>query len=255
MNLPPFAAAMWRELSEPPDAPTVAFDPATLDGLPEPARRLLEAAIPAGAPLSMLARLEMEGEIKLGGRWFPFTAAEVLRAGTGVVWAPVVGGRLLRFTGADVFGPGDARMEFRLHGRIPIVRESGPDVARSAIGRVAGEAAVWLPQALTPQAGARWEPIDDSSSAVVLVVDGREVRVEVGVDRENRIRSVGLQRWKGDAEPPVEAPFGGSVDRWTTDPNGVRIAAVGTVGWDWGTPGQAEGEFFRYRITSVEFAP
>jgi hypothetical protein len=35
----------------------------------------------------------------------------------------------------------------------------------------------------------------------------------------------------------------------------VRIASGGTVGWDWGTPGQVEGEFFRYRITSVEFGP
>ena len=252
-KLPPFAATTWRSLSAPPDGPVLAFDPATLDGLPDPARRLLGAAIPAGAPLSMLVRLDMEGEIKLGGRWLPFTAVEVLRAGTGVVWAPVVGGRILRFTGADVLGPDEARLEFRLHGRLPIVRASGEDVARSAAGRVAGETAVWLPQALTPQAGARWEPIDDATAAVTLGVAGTDVRVEVGVDDDGRVRSVGLDRWKDSSEPPGDAPFGGSVNGWTTDPSGVTIAAAGTVGWDWGTPRQGDGEFFRYRITSVEF--
>ena len=48
------------------------------------------------------------------------------------MWPPVVGGRLIRCVGADALGPEGARIEFRLHGRIPIVRGAGPDIARSS---------------------------------------------------------------------------------------------------------------------------
>ena len=102
----------------------------------------------------------MRGEIRLAGRWLPFTAEQLLRASTGFVWAPIVGGRLIRFAGADALGPDGARIEFRLHGRIPIVRGSGADIARSANGRLAAETVAWLPAALTPQAGARWIAVD-----------------------------------------------------------------------------------------------
>jgi hypothetical protein len=53
------------------------FDPAELDGLPEPARRHLTQAIAPGAPLATSARLRMRGSIKVG-RWLPFRARQVL---------------------------------------------------------------------------------------------------------------------------------------------------------------------------------
>ena len=51
-------------------------------------------------------------------------------------------------------------MHFRLHGLIPVVHSSGPDIARSGAGRLAAETVAWLPQALVPQSGAQWTPID-----------------------------------------------------------------------------------------------
>jgi hypothetical protein len=44
------------------------FDPAELDGLPEPARRHLAQAIAPGMPLYTSARLRMRGRIKVD-RW------------------------------------------------------------------------------------------------------------------------------------------------------------------------------------------
>jgi hypothetical protein len=44
------------------------FDPAELDGLPEPTRRHLAQAIAPGMPLYTLARLRMRGRIKVD-RW------------------------------------------------------------------------------------------------------------------------------------------------------------------------------------------
>ena len=250
-----FADTTGNTLDTLADPRVESFDPTTLDALPPPARRLLSAAIPPDTPLRRVAHLEMDGEIKLAGRWLPFTACQILHAGVGFVWAPTVGGRLLRFTGADTLGPLGARVEFRLHGRIPVARSSGPDTQHSAEGRLVAETVVWLPQALTPQVGARWEPIDNTHATVTLAAAGSDVHVEVAVDNEGQITSVGLKRWNDSTKPPDYAPFGGSVHSTILVDDGVRIAGSGTVGWDWHTPDQAAGEFFRYRITSAHYSP
>ena len=251
--MPAFAVATWRSLGECGGFAPQRFDPATLQPLPAPAQRLLAAAAPPDSPLHSVISLEMSGDIRLGSRWLPFTAVQILRAGVGFVWASVVGGRVLRFSGADVLGPEGARIEFRLHGRIPIVRGSGPDIDRSAAGRLAVETVAWLPQALTPQAGALWEAIDGTRAAVHVPVGDDEVRVEIAVDEQGQVLGLGLQRWKDSAKPPAYAPFGGSVGSAFATPTGVRIAGSGTVGWDWKTPQQSAGEFFRYRITKASF--
>lgn len=48
-----------------------------------------------------------------------------------------------------------------MFGRVPVVDEDGPAITRSAAGRLAVETAAWLPQALTPQSGALWRPVDE----------------------------------------------------------------------------------------------
>lgn len=248
-----FARATWAALDQDDALRSALFDRGTLTGLPEPAQRLLLNALPDRTSLYDIVRLSMRGEIKLAGRWLPFTAEQILRAGKGFVWEPVVGGRLIRFVGADALGPDGAHIEFRLHGRIPIVRSSGPDIARSAHGRLAAETVAWLPHALTPQAGASWTTIDDRRAMVTLDGPGGRTDVEVTVDDDGRLSSLGLQRWKDSAKPPTLAPFGGTVESLFAGSDGVAIAGTGTVGWDWGTPGEAGGSFFRYEITEADF--
>ncbi|MGI9612497.1 MAG: DUF6544 family protein [Acidimicrobiales bacterium] len=242
-------------LAQPTDnQPPPTFDPATVDDLPAPAKRLLNRALPPDTPLNSLVELTMEGKIKLGGRWLPFTADQILRAGVGFVWAPTVGNRILRFTGADTLGPNGAHIEFRFLDRIPVVRGSGPDIDRSAAGRLAAETVAWLPQALTPQAGAHWTAIDDERATVTpTTVEGRQIPVEVAVDRDGQLTWLALERWRDSAKPPGLAPFGGSVTKPYTTDTGVVIAGSGVVGWDWDTCQQADGEFFRYTVTSARF--
>lgn len=243
--------AMWATLAAPPaDAPPT-FDPATLADLPEPARRFLGQALPSGVPLDPRVRLEMTGSIKLGPRWFRFTARQLIHAGMGLVWQPVVGGHVLRFTGADLIGPGDARMEFRLHGKLPVVNEAGEDVAHSGRGRLAAETVVWAPQALAPQCGATWAAIDERRASVTIDAAGEAVRVEVAVDADGTLTEVGLARWNGSFRPPAYAPFGGTCTSTFTSETGVRIAGSGEVGWGWGTPEADAGRFFRYQITAA----
>ena len=250
----PSVEQVWADLTTASTSP-LSFDPESLEALPEPARRFLARALPAEVALRRAAVLQMVGEIKLGPRWFPFHADEVLRSGVGVVWRPVVGGRILRFVGADVVSPEWSSMEFRLHGWIPMVRAEGEEIARSGAGRLAGEVAMWLPQALTPQAGATWSGIDEHRAVVRLPAGRRSLDVEIDVDDEGRLRSVSMQRWSTAVKPHAELPFGAMATDELVTSEGVRIIAAGAAGWNWGTSGWADGEFFRFRITDVRFVP
>lgn len=247
-----FAETTWSTLeAERPD-PVEAFAPSTVDGLPEPARRFLRASLPESAPLARAVELEMTGEIKLVGRWLPFHARQILRAGVGFVWAPVVGGRVLRFVGADALGPDGASMEFRFHDRIPVVRASGPDTERSAAGRLAAETVAWLPQALTPQSGAVWRPLDADRATVSLAGPSGPVDVDVTVDERGGLVGIELQRWNDSAKPPAYSPFGGAVTE-PFDTGGICIAGRGIVGWGRGSTTQDDDVFFRYAVTSARF--
>ena len=177
---PDTASAVWAELASFEEAAS-GFDPVGLAELPAPAKRLLSRVLPEGTPLVTAVELEMTGSIKLGPRWMMFRSQQILRAGVGFVWRPVVGGRLVKFVGADLLGPDDSRMEFRFHGLIPVVRATGPDIARSAAGRLAAETVMWLPQALTPQAGATWAGVDDDRAVVSLAGEHDLPEVEVTV--------------------------------------------------------------------------
>ncbi len=247
---PTFVADTLAELRAPADRAPERFDPATLEELPEAAQRWLATAIPRGAPLVDGIELSMEGHIKLGPRWFPFRADQTLRHGVGLVWSAVVGGRLVRFVGADAVGGGGALLEFRLHDRVPIVRASGADVLRSGAGRLAAETVAWLPHAATPQAGASWRAGADGRATVTLGGPSGPVEVEITVGDDGRVRELSLQRWKDGADPPAFAPFGGEVLA-VRSVDGVEIARDGTVGWEWGTEHQRDGIFFRYRVLAA----
>jgi len=253
VRLPASTEPTWAALSGTKETPA-AFDASTLEDVPAPAARWLGRALPESTPLSSGVLLSMSGRIRIG-RWMPFTAEQVLRAGVGFVWKPVVGRRLLRFVGADILGPDDARMEFRLHGLVPVAKAEGPDTRRSAAGRLAAETIAWVPQALTPQRGARWSPVDDERSSVRLDAAGETIDVEVTVDDDGRLRALRLQRWNDAVGPAAFAPFGGTVTAEFVTPAGVRVAGAGTVGWGFGTDEWERGAFFDYSIQRAAHIP
>ncbi len=122
------------------------FDPAQVSGLPEKARRYLEHAIGAGTPLASAVRLRMHGEIKLKG-WHPFTAEEVILWNRGMIWRATVRMFGMPIRGGDYFIDAQGAVRWKLFGILPIVNVSGPDIRRSAAGRVNIES-VWLPSVL-----------------------------------------------------------------------------------------------------------
>jgi hypothetical protein len=186
------AADIRRQLTQPP-APA-GFSEAELDGLPPAVRRHLQAAIAPGTPLATSARLEMRGQLKLG-RWLPFWAEQILAPHQGFHWAARVAGVI---GGFDQYLDGRGQLRWKLLGLVPVMRADGPDVARSAVGRAAGEA-MWLPTALLPRFGVQWEAADDQHITARFSLDGSEVDLHYTLAEDGRIRSVVFDWW-GDPD-------------------------------------------------------
>lgn len=130
----------WDLLGRTTHQPAV-FDPAMVADLPEPARRWLTHAISPGTPLWETVELSMRGEIRLGA-WRSFTARQVLAPPRGFVWAARARFLGIPVVGFDRFSSGSGEMDWRLGGLIPVMSATGPDVTRSAAGRLAGEMAL-----------------------------------------------------------------------------------------------------------------
>lgn len=240
--------AAWDDLAR-PDSGRGVFGPDQLADLPEAAQGFLGAALSPGVALTPVVRLEMEGEIKLKD-WTPFRARQVLRAGEGFVWEATAGRPPVVSKGGDSYWRGEGSLDFRLWGLIPVARDAGPDVDRSAAGRLAVETVAWAPQFLVPGSGARWSGVDSSTALVNVPAGETTFDVTVTVDDEGRLRQVSTLRW-GKAGGVLDLHgFGGAVDEHR-DITGVTIATRGRVGWWWGTDRQSEGEFFRYRVTDA----
>lgn len=226
------------------------FDPVMTAGFPEPARRWLCHAIAPGTPLWSSVELTMHGRIKLG-RWRPFTARQVLSPPGGYTWAATARLAGLPVTGYDRLGPGAGEMRWRLLRLIPVLTAAGPDVTRSARGRMAGEIALiptafryaaWTPSEHADTAVATWQFGDDAESAELRVAPGGRL-AEIRVNRWGDPGGAPFGRYPFGVRVEAEAPFGG-----------ITIPSVFRAGWWWGTERQHQGEFFRAEITGAVFS-
>lgn len=237
----------WQLLAAATPEPA-AFGPAVTAGLPEPARRWLAHAIPPGTPLWRTAELVMRGTIKLGG-WRPFTARQVLAPPEGYIWAATARLMGLPVTGYDRLSSGSGQMRWRLLGVIPVLAADGPDITRSAAGRLAGEVAL-VP---TTFQQARWEQADgDTVIASLRIGDDTETaRLRIGTD--GRLVEILVNRWGNpDGAPFRRHTFGVSVQAESAF-GGITIPSRFRAGWWYGTGRQEEGEFFRAHITAAVF--
>jgi hypothetical protein len=218
------------------------------DQLPDPARRLMTRKMPRCTPLWSSVVVDMEGELRLQ-TWTPFKARLVLHAGESISWTPVITLERGEVSGFELLAFGSW---FEHSGLSPINEVSSVDAFHSALGRLAAETVLWLPQALTPQLGATWHPVDDHSASVSLPVFGHAVDVRVTVDRAGALVAVELDRWGSpDGGPPAMHRFGIAVDDDLETAEGVCVAGAGSMGWWWGTERWDEGEFLRFRVLDV----
>jgi hypothetical protein len=228
------------------------FDPAELDELPEPVRRYFSRAIEPGAPLCRAARLRMRGHLRLGTRWLPFRAREVLAPRNGFVWTARVAGVI---AGSDHYVDGQGALEWKLLGLIRVMRAGGPDVTRSAAGRGAAEG-VWVPSALLPRFGVEWTAESDIHLVARHRIDGVDITMHCDVDDDGRLRSIAFDRW---GDPDNTGSYG--LHRFGMDVarhqmfGPFTIPASGSAGWFHGSDRWAEGAFFRYELTAHEAEP
>jgi hypothetical protein len=239
---PRTAGEITRALGSGGGAAPGTFIPAMVDGFPEPARRWLTRAIPAGAPILRRATLRMHGAIRLGRRWHDFTATQLLVPDAGFVWSarPRIAG--VPVTGFDGYVGGAGVMRWRMLG-VPIVRAVGDDVARSALDRLAAES-VLLPTSMLDGA---WSNTERTNSAS-FVASARPARSPVAVDvaPDGRLRSLRMRRWgdpagDGYRRQPFTVGFDGEHDSGAlVVPDGIRAS------WP-----ESGGEFFRASLDGV----
>jgi hypothetical protein len=142
-------------------------------------------------------------------------------------------------------------MRWRWAGLIPVVSAAGPDVTRTAAGRLAGEALILPQSALAPWV--RWRPGDDRRATAEVTLDQGRHPVAVSVDDVGRLETLALPRW-GNPDGPTYAEhmFGVRFD-------GEQRIAVMTVartvmaGWDWDGTDWANGPFFSATFTDMRF--
>jgi hypothetical protein len=224
------------------------FEPSMVDGLPEPARRYLLRAIDPGAPLAASVELRMHGDIRLDPERDPIAmgAEQILAPEAGFIWRARTWGGLMRIRGFDLYAGGAGRMEWRLFGLLPVVQAEGPDVTRSAAGRLAMEWTL-IPTALLPGRGAAWEEVDGASARYRVRVDGEEVTVTVEVDPHGRLTRVSAPRWREEPGPAYElfvVELSGEIGD-----GGIRIPGRMEAGWRLGEPD--EFRFFRATLDRV----
>lgn len=240
----------WAALAAPTVSPA-RFAPHMTDGLPAPVTRWLAHAVAPGAPLLETVELVTHGEIRMG-TWRRFRARQILAPPRGLVWAARSHLFGLPVSGYDRYSGGTGEMRWRLLRAVPVMSGSGPDVTRSAAGRVACEFP--LVPATARGTAVRWEPVDDDRQAVAHVRVGREeFAVTVRVSPSGRLESASLLRWgdpdgRGYGKHPFGAVFEGEVRFGDfTLPRTVR------AGWWFGGDRWPEGEFIRFTVDEAVY--
>ena len=242
--------AIWERLAR-PAAERGEFDPAMTTALPEPARRWLTHAIRPGTPLARAVMLGMHGQIRLR-RWLAFQAVQLQAPPDGYVWAARTGLGPLHISGFDRYADGSGQMNWRLVGRVPVLRAAGPDLDRSAAARVALDA-VFVPTAFLGQQ-VSWRTGPDPDVAVAEWTVGDQVLpVELHVGPHGELRSLSMQRWGNpNGRRWAYYPCGGTLDG-EREFGGITLPTRLRAGYFFGTDEWAEGEFFRATITDAAF--
>lgn len=231
------------------------FDPATVEDVPEPGRRYLLHALEPGAPLADSVRLEMAGSIRMarGEEPVPMESEEVLAPDRGFVWTARMKKGPVTIRGFDACAEGEAEMRWWVAGLVPVVREAGEELARSARGRLAGETALLVPSALLPSRGARWEAVDDSTARVRCEVHGETTELTLEIGPDGSLRRLSYPRWNSDPKngPVGRLPFVSDELGEERTFDGHTIPTRFRAGWRLGEEG--EFPFFYPRIVGAEY--
>jgi hypothetical protein len=237
------AIASWNrrttEMAERLDALSVTPEPQTfataeLAGLPDPVARYFAFALTPGQPMIRVARIEHEGEMRtsLDQPWGPFRSVQHFAATRpGFVWdARFRMGGFLPVRIRDGYAAGEGSMLGKVGGVVTVVSAQGtPSIAAGALHRQFMERA-WLPTALLPSQGVRWEPIDDRSARAYLSEDGIDLSIDVFFGDAGEIVRVEAVRMRDVDGVGVPTPFVGHFGDYQRT-EGMMIPMRGEVTW------------------------
>ncbi len=247
--LPDAAKRSWAELGS-SISTGEPFEPGMVDLLPAPVARWLRHAIAPGTPLREGVQVSMHGNIKIG-KWMPFTADQIV-ASTGYLWAAEAGRFPIMVRGFDRYSATTAQMSWRLFGLIPVVSTAGPDVTRSAAGRLASEVIGLTPGGVLG-ANVTWVGIDEHRAMASITVDGLAHHVTVDVGDDGALKTASLPRWGSPDKGPFQLhTFGVMCDGEFTS-GGYTVPRHIRAGWWLGTREWEQGEFFRATIDQARF--
>lgn len=237
-------------------APTAnRFDPAELEGLPVPVQRYFRTVLTAGQPIVTAATIEHTGEFNMGeaqDNWKPFTSRQrIVTARPGFVWnarIAFVPGLAVRVHDAYVAGAG--RLHAAVAGLFTVADLQGtPDLAEGELMRYFAEAA-WVPTALLPSQGVRWEAVDEHSARATLADGAVSVTLTFGFAADGSMDRVRAEaRGRTVAGRVLPTPWEG---RWSNAQaqGGMRVPMTGEVAWL--TP-EGRKAYWRGTITSLSY--
>ncbi len=169
-----------------------------------------------------------------------------------MIWKAAVRMSGMTIRGFDRLVDGEGAMRWKLLGIIPVMVASGPDIARSAAGRVMAESA-WLPSALCGEE-VTWTAKDSFHPHARLNVQGEAGELALTIDDSGKLKAFSLPRWGNPEGKEFRyAGFGGVVQEERTFA-GYTIPTRLRVGWHFGTDRfEREGEFFRATVDDATY--
>jgi len=243
---------VWELLEVEPSGDV--FEEESVADLPEPVQRYLLNAVEPGTPMAATVTLDMSGSIRLSAdaRWLPFTARQVLCPHRGFVWRAQIGIGPSRVSGADVYAGRRGASRFWLCRILPVACGHGPDVERSAAGRLAIES-IFLPTALLPRHGVTWDAVRDDTADASFELDGESMMLTLKIAPSGALRQVNMLRWRPRTSdgPAGYRPFGADIHE-EAEIGGYTVPTRFAASWDIGT--DHPFEFLRCTVDHIEFA-
>lgn len=231
-----YVVSIWRFLEDQPGGEGL-FTEEMVAGLPDPAKRFFLHSIRPGMRIPSKLHWDYSGELRAGKGmpWLSLEAEQIIVKDKGFVWKARASKGPLVVTAADHYLDGDGRMRISLFGLIPFVNATGPDISRSALGRLVVEDII-LPGALLPSGNVQIEGVGRDSFRATVNLHGETIPITITVDEEGRVREFVMQRWGNQTEDGSfrYIPYGGTIGGEHTF-EGYTIPSQLTIGWWYGT--------------------